>query len=239
MELETQSWGKTKSHLIMENQTIAVAPKPFQKAKQAAPLSIVYVLSNPAMPNLVKVGRTAGADATARIDQLYTTGVPVPFKLEYACKVENPDEVEKAIHIAFGPQRINPKREFFRIEPEQAIAILKLLHTEDATVEISAQPTSVDEQSVAAGEQLQKRRPNLNFVEMGIPVGSVLHSTHNDTTVEVTAPKKVRLGDEEMSLTAATRQVLQLDYSVQPGAHWTYNGKSITEFYEETYGDIE
>ena len=222
-----------------EQVAAAEPPKPNQKGKKANPLSTVYVLSNPAMPNLLKIGRTAGDDVTARIDQLYTTGVPVPFKLEYACKVENPDEVEKALHIAFGPQRINPKREFFHIDPEQAIAILQLLHTEDATGEVAAQPTTVDAQSVAAGEQLQKKRPNLNFVEMGIPVGSVLHSTHNDSTVVVTAPKKVQLGDEEMSLTAATRQVLQLDYSVAPGAHWAFNGKPISEYYEETYGDVD
>jgi hypothetical protein len=203
------------------------------------PLCIVYVLSNPAMPGLVKIGRTAGQDATARIDQLYTTGVPVPFKLEFACKVENAEEVEKAFHIAFGPHRVNPKREFFKIGPEQAIAVLRLLHTEDATSEIAAQPTNVDQQSVAAGEQLSKRRPNLNFVEMGIPMNSVLHSTDSDATVVVVAPKRVRLGEEEMSLTAATRQILQLDYSVAPGSHWTFNGKLINEIYEETYGDME
>jgi hypothetical protein len=202
-------------------------------------LQIVYVLSNPAMPNLVKIGRTYGEDANSRIAQLYTTGVPVPFKLEFACKVSNADEVEQALHIAFAPNRINPRREFFRIEPEQAIAILQLLHTEDATGEVAAQPTGVDEQSLAAAEQLRKRRPNLNFEEMGIPIGSQLKSTHNDTEVTVVAPKKVRLGDEDMSLTAATRQLLQLDYSVQPGPHWTYNGKTIHDIYEDTYGDTE
>lgn len=202
-------------------------------------MSIVYVLSNPAMPNLVKIGWSAGDDASTRIAQLYSTGVPVPFKLEYACRVANADEVEQALHIAFGPNRINPKREFFRIEPLQAIAILKLLHTQDATSEVAAQPTGVDEQSLAAGEQLQKRRPNLNFEEMGIPVGSELKSTHSEASVTVVGPKRVRLGDEEMSLTAATRQILQLDYSVQPGPHWTFNGKLIRDIYEETYGDEE
>ena len=126
---------------------------------------------------------------------------------------------------------------FFRIEPDQAIAILKLLHTEEATQEVTDQPSMIDQQSIAAAEQLRARRPNLNFEEMGIPMGATLQSVHSDTTVTVVAPKKVRLGDEEISLTAATRQVLGLDYSVQPGPHWTYEGKSIRDLYEETYGD--
>ena len=202
-------------------------------------LSIVYVLTNSAMPGLVKIGRSSQEDANARIGQLYSTGVPVPFTLEFACRVVNSEEVEKALHIAFAPSRINPKREFFRIDPEQAIAILKLLHTEDATAEVIEQPAGLDQQSIAAAEQLRARRPNLNFEEMGIPIGYTLQSIHNSKTVIVTGPKKVRLGEEEMSLTAATREAMGLDYTVAPGPHWTYQGKSIRDIYEETYGNVE
>ncbi|HEY9283611.1 MAG TPA: GIY-YIG nuclease family protein [Pyrinomonadaceae bacterium] len=203
------------------------------------PFSIVYVLSNPAMPGLVKIGRTSNEDASIRIAQLYTTGVPVPFTIEFAGRVQNAEEVEKALHIAFAPNRVNPKREFFRIDPEQAIAILKLLHTEDATTEISQQPTGLDQQSLFAAENLKSRRPPLNFDEMGIPVGAVLQSTHDETTVTVISPKKVSMGDEEMSLTAATRRVLGLEYSVAPSPHWTCQGRLLREIYEETYGEAE
>ena len=198
---------------------------------------IVYVLTNPAMPGLVKIGRTDNADANIRIAQLYTTGVPVPFTLEYACKVSNPDEVEKALHIAFGPQRTNPTREFFNIEPEQAIAILRLLNTEDATQEVLGQRTEIDAESTQAAAALKARRPNLNFTEMGIPDGSVLQSVEDDSTVTVVSPRKINFRGEEMSLTAATRIMLGLDYSVAPGPYWTFNGRSLRDIYNETYTD--
>jgi hypothetical protein len=201
--------------------------------------SIVYVLTNPAMPNLVKIGRTSQEEAGSRIAQLYTTGVPVPFNLEYACRVQNSDEVEKALHLAFGPSRVNPKREFFSIAPEQAIAILKLLHTEDATATVSQQPTELDQQSISAGQTLISRRPNLNFHEMGIPDGSLLQSIHNKTAVMVIAPKRVKFEEEELSLTAATRIVLGIDYSVAPAQHWTFNAKLLSEIYNETYSNAE
>ena len=37
----------------------------------------------------------------------------------------------KAFHNAFGPYRVNPRREFFEIEPEQAIGLLDLMKLED------------------------------------------------------------------------------------------------------------
>lgn len=46
-----------------------------------ANLNIVYVLTNSAMPGLVKICFTAQDDANSRIAQLYTTGAPVPFEL--------------------------------------------------------------------------------------------------------------------------------------------------------------
>ena len=80
-----------------------------------AELQIVYVLTNPAMPSLVKIGQTSSMDVKNRLVQLYTTGVPFPFKLEFACKVSNSVEVEKALHQAFAPYRVNPSREFLAI----------------------------------------------------------------------------------------------------------------------------
>jgi T5orf172 domain len=201
------------------------------------PLSIVYVVTNPAMPGLVKIGRTSQEEAQSRLVQLYSTGVPFPFKLEFACKVHNPDEVEAALHIAFAPNRVNPRREFFQIEASQAIAILKLLHTEDATTEVTAGLSSSDQSDAAAGEVYRAtRRPNLNFIEMGIPVGSQLVSTESsDVVATVVGPKKVKFGDDEMSLTAATRKVLGLEYAVQPGPYWMFNGRLLREIYNETY----
>lgn len=137
-------------------------------------LSIVYVLTNPAMPNLVKIGYTLSEDAAVPIAQLYSSGVPFPFKLEFAAKVTNAEEVERALHRAFAPNRVNPKREFFSIEPDQAISILKLLHTEDVTAEVQQLPTPVQTQEVNAANEHEARRPNLNFEEMGIPIGSNL-----------------------------------------------------------------
>ena len=202
-------------------------------------LKVVYVLTNPAMPGLVKIGYTTQADANTRIGQLYTTGVPLPFQLEFACKVLNPEEVERALHMAFAPQRLNPKREFFSIDPGQAIAILKLLHVEDATGEVEKQPSAVDSQSIAAAEQARAARPNFDFEEMGIPVGAALKSTRNECIAIVHSNRKVLFENTEMSLTAATRLALGIDYSVAPGPYWTFDGRLFRDIYDETYGAIE
>ena len=194
-------------------------------------LQVVYVLTNPAMPGFVKIGKTLLEDVSQRLAQLYTTGVPFPFELAFACKVPNADEVEKALHRAFAPNRVNPKRKFFSIEPDQAIAILKLLHVEDATAEIAQLPTGISLDETEASKQYKARRPNLNF-----KAGSVLYFTESDATVLVSSDKKVMLNGEEMSLTAATRELLGLDYNVAPSGYWTYEGKSLNTIYNDTYG---
>lgn len=77
---------------------------------------IVYVLTNPVMPGLVKIGMTTRDNLDARMKELYGTGVPVPFECKYACKVKSSDcaKIEKALHAAFAPNRINANREFFK-----------------------------------------------------------------------------------------------------------------------------
>lgn len=90
-------------------------------AKQDNNKGIVYVLTNSAMPGLVKIGMTTRESIDTRMKELYSTGVPVPFDCVYACEVKASDcaKIEKALHKAFEPNRINANREFFSIKSEQ------------------------------------------------------------------------------------------------------------------------
>ena len=197
---------------------------------------IVYVLTNPAMPGLVKIGKTARGSVDARLAELYSTGVPVPFECAFAARVDDEAKVESAFHRAFGPYRLNPKREFFQIEAEQAIALLELMACEDVTPTLQKEAESVDKDAKEASSKLRARRPNMNFPEMGIPVGSEIHFYQSsDVSVEVASERKVKFGGKITSLTAATKEVLGNEYAVKPGPYWVFQGKTLGEIYDETY----
>jgi len=201
---------------------------------------IVYALTNSAMPGLVKIGKTTQTDISIRMGQLYSTGVPVPFECVYAVQVDNCTKVESALHVAFGPNRINPNREFFKIDPEQAIAVLKLLGPNDATEKIQKELNeNVSQAEKDSGDKL-KKRPNMDFHEMGIPDGSVLNFVDDETvTVVIQGAKKVIYDGNAISLTAATRSILGLDYSIQPSPKWKFKGRLLRDIYEEYYSDDE
>lgn len=202
---------------------------------------IVYVLTNPAMPNLIKIGFTNHEDVKVRMAQLYSNpGVPLPFECVYAAKVSSALRVEKALHVAFGPDRINPRREFFEIEPAQAIAIIRLLEIEDVTPKVLQQREEVDEVDREAGEAYaKKKRPRMNFQEMGIPVDSDLISVDTGEIVKVVSDRLINFRGEVTSLTNATRLMLSISYQTAPGPYWTYNGRRLRDIYNETYQSTE
>lgn len=200
---------------------------------------IVYILTNPAMPGIVKIGLTARGDMEKRMKELFSTGVPVPFVCYFACDVDNCAAVEQALHIAFYPNRIHPKREFFKIEPEQPVAILKLFEkkevTNDVNREIEVNTTTVDRE---AGKKLERqRRPPLDFHFAEIPNGSelIFLDEDNEKIATVCSNRKVMYEGRERSLTELTRELLKLDYSVQPAPYWSFNGRSLRDIYEEKY----
>jgi len=197
---------------------------------------IVYVLTNPAFPNLVKIGITTRDQVQIRMAELYTTGVPLPFKCVYAGKVDNPKKVEGALHHAFLNSRVNPSREFFDIDESQAIAVLKLISNEEVTPIISNELDKVDEISKKAGKKYSRsKRPPLNFVQMGIKIGETLSTADGIISCKIVEEKKVEYENEIMSLTRLTRKLKDIDYDFQPGPHWFYNGKSLKDIYDETY----
>ncbi len=200
---------------------------------------IVYVLTNPAMPGLTKIGKTRQEDIQTRLGQLYTSGVPVPFECAYACNVRDCTKVEDALHLAFGNTRVNPRREFFKIEPERVIAVLKLLAVEEVTPQVEEELSEgLDSTDMESRENLERtRRPNMNFIEMGIPLGAMLSYVDGDVQVTVVDARHVNFKGRVMFLTAVTKEIMGLDYSVQPAPHWTYEGKTLRKIYEETYSD--
>lgn len=88
-------------------------------------MSFVYLLTNKSMPGLVKVGMTA-RHPSDRATELHSTGVPTPFEVAAIWEVR-PDDMkkyEKKAHKGLEKFRVSSNREFFQIEPKQAIAIL-------------------------------------------------------------------------------------------------------------------
>ena len=92
----------------------------------------IYILTNPAIPDLIKIGRTVNLEDRLRNLSSHS-GVPVPFECYYACEVADSQDVERRLHAAFGDHRVNPKREFFRINPERVQIILEALSLKDVT----------------------------------------------------------------------------------------------------------
>ncbi len=198
---------------------------------------IIYILTNPIMPGIIKIGKTNQEDVKLRMAQLYSTGVPLPFECAYAAKVNNIDEVERALHTAFSPDRVNPKREFFEIEANQAITIIKLLEIENVSPLVEQETNVIDEAELDAGRVFAQKRPKMNFIEMNILVGSELVFNNNGEIATVVSEKTVRFRDEETSLTNATRLALGEGYAyhVAPGPYWRFNGRKLRDIYNETY----
>lgn len=80
---------------------------------------------------IVKIGITTGS-VDARINQLYTTGVPFRFRVIKEFETKNYSQLEQAIHRLLDPYRINRSREFFTEKclphVEQIFALHKGIH---------------------------------------------------------------------------------------------------------------
>jgi hypothetical protein len=85
----------------------------------------VYVLSNPSFDNnIFKIGWSR-KHPIIRANNLYTSGVPTPFVIEFVISTDDGIKLENKIHNHLEQFRINKKREFFKITKEQIYTIIK------------------------------------------------------------------------------------------------------------------
>jgi len=86
----------------------------------------IYIAKNKAMPDLLKIGYTEKVP-TARISELFTTGVPEPFELAYYCLVDDVKNIERTIHNKLESFRHSKSREFFRVDLEVVLNLIPSL----------------------------------------------------------------------------------------------------------------
>jgi len=194
----------------------------------------VYILTNEAMLGLIKIGCTNN-DLASRIKQLYSTGVPLPFELFYACEVQNGMSVEGKLHDAFGDHRISKNREFFRLAPERAKAALSLAEIRE--VKLGDEIFETDE--VKAEVEAAKRRSRFRLSMIGIVPGTELQLAKDPTILCATVDdgNKVNYLGDVTSLSDAALQAhnaLGDDWpSVSGPWAWMYQGKRLDDLRRE------
>ncbi len=61
----------------------------------------VYILTNPTIPDLVKIGRTTNLEERLRSLSSHK-GVSVPYECYYCCEVADGNDIEKRLHFGLG-----------------------------------------------------------------------------------------------------------------------------------------
>jgi len=88
-------------------------------------MGCVYVLSNPAMPGMLKVGCTT-RELIERVAELSAhTGVPLPFVVEYSFDCDYPFLLEHGTHEILGGARVSLSREFFAVPVDYAVRAIE------------------------------------------------------------------------------------------------------------------
>jgi hypothetical protein len=82
----------------------------------------VYVISNKAMPGLVKVG-ISEKDPELRAQELEGPGVPQPYRVEYEMLVEGPEDVEQQAHHFLSTYREG--KGWFHCSAEEAVLAIQ------------------------------------------------------------------------------------------------------------------
>lgn len=86
----------------------------------------VYILSNPSMSGLIKIGQTQRSPEERARELSRNTSIPSDFIVEFEIFTIDRTGLEKIAHKKLEPYRVNKRREFFEIEIEKAAEIIKL-----------------------------------------------------------------------------------------------------------------
>lgn len=190
----------------------------------------IYILTNEAMPGYVKIGKT-NTSLEQRVRELSSsTSIPMPFTVFYACTVHDAGFVEHQLHDAFDDSRVNPRREFFSIDPERVVAALKLAQIDEITPKNDIVESREDQLALNAARQMRSR---FNFDMVDIPLGAELYFSRNENlkakVVGRSGTDTIEFKGIITSLSKAAQEILGSGNSVAGTAYWSYEGETLDE----------
>jgi len=195
--------------------------------------NIIYILTNEAMPGLVKIGHTT--DLKQRMRELSSpSGVPLAFECHYAAEVPEHVKVDNLMHQLFSDHRVNPKREFFRLSPEKAVIALKIGGFKDATPGDGDDVVAETEVEKAAVEKERNRRGKIRLSTIGIQPGDELtFSRDPERKVTVVGENEVEMNGVRLSLSRAAIQTLnEMGYQTTHASgsvYWQFEGETLDD----------
>ena len=108
----------------------------------------VYVVTNPSLPGLVKVGYTTRQDVNKRLREFDQAGLPYPYEKAYALWVAEPRQLEQRVHQHLTVWREN--KEWFRCSVELARATIdQLAQHHKALQEEGVSPSPIEDTGTA------------------------------------------------------------------------------------------
>lgn len=204
----------------------------------------VYILTNESFrEDWVKIGRSS-RPVDVRSKELDNIAVPLPFKVYATIQTTKYTNVERIVHKQIDrltDLRIRQNREFFNVEPTQALDILLDLATaiDDAVVmqyvddkPVQLYPSINNEKPQAVKIEKHVQRKPFEFAMVGLKDGDMITFAPLNIQVKVNGKNKVEFEGRLWSLSAFTGTYLPIEKQNNSGAYqgpkyFTYNNKTL------------
>ncbi len=185
---------------------------------------IVYILTNPYMPQLALLGYFDVGTVEKEMQRLYSEGVPDLFECEYAAEVEDAEKAEEEMRENYADAFVSHERGFFKKEfVTKAKAMIEKKKIKDVTPDSHTDENNEDDEEASSREMF-------DFYKVGIKKGAVINFIKNTTIVCVVHDnRKVEFQGRVKSFSVATREAHRIIHKPTKSEayagqqYWNYN----------------
>ena len=197
--------------------------------KSMPAIGVLYVLTNQAFPDYVKVG--FAEDVTTAVKQMNNTNpAPFPYKVfcTYAVEAVRADVLFRNLLSCIAPSTTD----FFNIPPEEVYALLTMmarLHGCEDRLCLYNDDADVNNGSDSDVDVIpKKKKPPFKFSMVDMHEGDVIQFIHDpNITAIVASDKKILYQGEVTSLSWLAQVLLKKDTPVQGTLYFTFEGETL------------